>query len=71
MSDSKLCLLAHGWDEVQGIFKNLPISTPTFELTITKQSEVEFEIQFKKLNYITEENKLKKINLVGLHDLSW
>jgi hypothetical protein len=71
MSDSKICLLAHGWDEVQGILKSLPINNPAFELTITKQDEQEFAIQFKNLNYATTKSKLNKINPVGLHDLFW
>ncbi len=71
MSDSKICLMTHEWDEVQGVLKNLPINTPTFELTITKRVDHEFIVQFKNLTVPVETKKPKKINLVGLHDLFW
>jgi hypothetical protein len=71
MKNSIVCLSARQWAEVSGILQNLPIDTPTYELTISKRDEKEFAIQFKNLNCIIEKSKPKKINPIGLHDLFW
>ncbi len=71
MSDSVISFSAKQWNEVQSILQNLPIDTPAFELTITKQSGQEFTVQFKNLNHTIDKSKLSKVNPVGLHDLFW
>lgn len=58
-------------EKIEDLFISLPPNTPTFELTITKGNEQQFTIQFKSLNDTVKNEKPKKINPVGLHDLFW